>query len=176
MSIVNLKIKKLYAEAIIPSYAKPGDAGMDLTAVSKHYDEFGNVSYGIGLAFEIPEGYVGLLFPRSSICKQDLSLTNCVGVIDSGYRGEVSVKFKPTCCFWEDEYAPNGKIGEISNSYTKVIKAGENGSDTFVEEYNIGDRVCQIIIMPYPKVIVEEVDNLSTTERGMGGFGHTGKN
>lgn len=93
---MKIKIKKLHENAVIPTYAKHGDAGMDLTATSKSYDENNNVVYGTGLAVEIPEGYVGLVFPRSSICKKDLFLTNSVGVIDSGYRGEIMTKFKHT--------------------------------------------------------------------------------
>lgn len=80
---MDIKIKKLNENAVIPRYAKDGDAGMDLTATSKYYDENGNVCYGTGLAFEIPDGYVGLVFPRSSLCKKDLSLSNAVGVIDA---------------------------------------------------------------------------------------------
>lgn len=80
---MEIKIKKLCDSAVIPSYAKSGDAGMDLVAISKIFDKYGNVEYGTGLAMEIPKGYVGLLFPRSSIFKQDLSLANAVGVIDS---------------------------------------------------------------------------------------------
>ena len=80
---MKVKIKKLCENAVIPSYANPGDAGMDLVATSRMFDKYGNVEYGTGLAMEIPEGYVGLIFPRSSICKQDLSLSNAVGVIDS---------------------------------------------------------------------------------------------
>lgn len=78
-----VKVKKLHPDSVISQYAKPGDAGLDLTAVSKSVDEFGNTVYDTGLAFEIPEGYVGLLFPRSSNAKTDLRLTNSVGVIDS---------------------------------------------------------------------------------------------
>ena len=78
-----VKIKKLHPNSVIPNYAKPGDAGMDLNAVSKFFDEFGNICYGTGLAFEIPEGYVGLIFPRSSCSKKQLVLANAVGVIDS---------------------------------------------------------------------------------------------
>ena len=63
---INIRIKKMHPEAKIPRYAKPGDAGLDLTATSKWHDDDGNVCYGFGLAFEIPEGYVGLVFPRSS--------------------------------------------------------------------------------------------------------------
>lgn len=93
-SFLNIKIKKLHPDAVVPSYAKSGDAGMDLTAVSMSVDDYGNIVYRTGLAFEIPERYVGLLFMRSSIFKTDLILTNAVGVIDSGYRGEVMLKFK----------------------------------------------------------------------------------
>lgn len=93
---MKIRIKRLHQNAVIPTYAKHGDAGMDLTATSKSYDENNNVVYGTGLAVEIPEGYVGLVFPRSSICKKDLFLTNSVGVIDSGYRGEIMAKFKYT--------------------------------------------------------------------------------
>ena len=80
---MKVKIKKLCESAVIPTYAKPGDAGMDLGATSRIFDKYGNVEYGTGLAMEIPEGYVGLIFARSSIFKQDLSLSNAVGVIDS---------------------------------------------------------------------------------------------
>ena len=80
---MKVKIKKLNENAVIPSYSKQGDAGMDLVATSKIFDKCGNVEYGTGLAMEIPEGYVGLIFPRSSISKKDLALTNAVGVIDS---------------------------------------------------------------------------------------------
>lgn len=139
---MKVRIKKLVKEAVVPKYAKPGDAGMDLTATSKFNDEFGCVVYGTGLAFEIPTGYVGLLFPRSSNAKKDLLLSNSVGVIDSGYRGEVMFKFKTT---------------DI------------NGC-----QYEIGDRIGQIIIMPFPQIEFVEANELSTTERGEGGFGHTG--
>ena len=101
---MEVKIKKLCETAVIPSYAKPGDAGMDLVATSRIFDKYGNVEYGTGLAMEIPEGYVGLIFARSSVCKKDLALSNCVGIIDSGYRGEIKFKFKPTLAYMEDSY------------------------------------------------------------------------
>ena len=91
--MLEVKIKQLSPESVIPTYAKDGDAGMDLTATSKSFDEHGNVCYGTSLAFELPKGYVGLLFPRSSNTKKDLILGNSVGVLDSGYRGEVVFKF-----------------------------------------------------------------------------------
>ena len=92
---MKVKIKKLHSDAVIPTYAKSGDAGMDLVATSIKFDGT-QVTYGTGLAMEIPEGFVGLAFPRSSIRKTDLSLSNSVGVIDSGYRGEIQATFKKT--------------------------------------------------------------------------------
>ena len=149
---MKVKIKKLHKDAVIPSYAKNGDAGMDLTCISSKWDNENRVwIYSTGLSFEIPIGYVGLLFPRSSIYKQDLSLSNSVGVLDSGYRGEILFKFKETMSFNEEhEYTPR----EF--------------------RYQEFDRIGQIIILPYPQIEFEEVDELSETERGAGGYGSTG--
>jgi dUTP pyrophosphatase len=141
-----VKIKKLVENAVIPAYSKKGDAGLDLTAVSVSFEK-NYVSYKTGLAVEIPEGFVGLLFPRSSNSKMDLILTNSVGVIDSGYRGEIELRYKL-----------------VSNGVTPSI----------VGTYNIGDRVGQLIIIPYPSIEFEEVTELSTTERNTGGYGSTG--
>lgn len=151
---MEVKIKKLHENAVIPTYAKNGDAGMDLTATTKSYDNHGNVVYGTGLAFEIPEGYVGLLFPRSSNTKKDLILGNSVGVLDSGYRGEVVFKFKEN---YRHTY----------NNSDEIIMRD-------IESYDIGDRIGQIIIMPYPKIEFIEVDELEDSERGDGGFGSSG--
>lgn len=93
---VLVKVKKLVPEAVIPSYSKPGDAGMDLTITKEIENTSFSVSYGFGIAMEIPKGYVGLVFPRSSVRNQELILSNCVGVIDSGYRGELQATFKKT--------------------------------------------------------------------------------
>lgn len=154
--MLQVRIKKLVPEAVIPSYSKPGDAGMDLTAVSKTYDDVGNAVYGTGLAIEIPEGYVGLLFPRSSVANFNQFLTNCVGVIDSGYRGEIILKFKP-----------------VSLPFCMNVPDGYK-HDLHHHEYQVGDRFAQIIIMPYPKVEFILSDELSETVRSDGGFGHTG--
>lgn len=154
---MQVKIKKLHKDAVIPTYAKHGDAGMDLTAISKSYDDHGNVVYGTGLAFEIPLGFVGYIFPRSSNAKKDLILSNSVGVIDSGYRGEVIFKFKPVA-----------KIEECSDDSTRVDDWYND-----LEVYKIGDRIGQLIIMPIPKIEFIEVDELSSTDRGVGGFGST---
>ena len=140
-----VRVKKLHIDAVVPEYSKPGDAGMDLTAISMEKDDHGNVVYGTGLAIEIPEGHVGLIFPRSSNSKTDLYLTNHVGVIDSGYRGEIMFKFRP--------------IDGLLNA--KV--------------YQVGDRIGQLMILPYPAVELTETTELSSSERGDGGFGSTGK-
>ena len=141
---MKVKIKKLHPDAVIPSYAKSGDAGMDLTATKLDFSDVDNLTYHTGLAVEIPEGYVGLLFPRSSVYKTGQQLTNSVGVIDSGYRGEIMLK------------------------YTRDV------NETKKQAYKPGDRVGQIIILPYPQVQFQEVDELSLTDRGTGGYGSTG--
>lgn len=140
---MKVKIKRLDKSAVIPKYAKDGDAGLDLTATAYKVNEKGQYVYTSDLALEIPDGYVGLLFPRSSICKKDLEMTNSVGVIDSNYRGPIKSVFNPTC---EDP-----------------------------EIYELGERFAQLIIIPYPKIEFEEVEELSETNRGSGGYGSTGK-
>ena len=167
-----VKIKKLHENAVVPKYAKSGDAGLDLTATSKFYDEFGNVVYGTGLAIEIPEGYVGLIFPRSSNSKQDLLLCNSVGVIDSGYRGELICKFKPSVIFCNDAISENGTDGKLSDTFDLISIPLTDGYT--YHEYNVGDKVCQLIIMPYPQIELQEESELSSTERGDNGFGSTG--
>ena len=144
---MKVKIKKLHPLAVIPTYAKSGDAGMDLIATSIMSETPSQITYGLGIALEIPEGFVGLVFPRSSIRKTRLQLSNSVGVIDSGYRGELQATF---------------------NKITTTIENQKN-------DYKVGDRVCQIVIIPHPPIEFDEVDELSDTERGEGGFGSTGK-
>jgi dUTP pyrophosphatase len=136
-------VKRLHPDAVIPKYAKPGDAGSDLTAISKHFDEEKRkFVFDFGLALEIPPGYVGLIFPRSSNNKTELLLSNSVGVIDSQYRGSIKAFFTPL--------------------------------DISKKNYDVGDRVCQLIIIPYPEIMYTEVSELSDTDRGSGGFGSTG--
>lgn len=141
--MLKINIKKLNDKAVVPTYAKQSDAGLDLTAVSKEKvdnKDHGYISYGTGLAFEIPDGHVGLIFPRSSISNTGLILSNSVGVVDAGYRGEVSVRFKAV---------PNTK------------------------EYEVGERIAQLIVLPYPQVQFNEVKELTETDRGAGGYGST---
>jgi dUTP pyrophosphatase len=106
-------IKKLHPNAVIPTYAKQGDAGMDLVATEILNEEAFQITYGTGLAMEIPLGFVGLVFPRSSIRKYDLSLTNCVGVIDSGYRGELQATFRKERGVASTKYEVGERIAQI---------------------------------------------------------------
>lgn len=139
-----VKFKKLHPDAVIPTRGTDSSAGLDITAIYViQTPEY--IEYKTGLAFEIPEGYAGLLFPRSSISKKTLTLTNSVGILDSDFRGEISFRFKVTSA---------------------------NATDANL--YQIGDRIGQLVIMPYPKVELQEVQKLNTTERGSGGFGSTG--
>lgn len=164
---MKVRIKKLNEAAVIPQKAHPTDAGFDLVATSYEFDRIrGNYVYGTGLAFEIPEGYVGLLFPRSSISKGDLMLTNSVGVIDSHYRGEVTFKFKSTIRGYS-----------LWSLIKKIFKENPNAVVYNCDDgaYNIGDRIGQLIIMPYPNVEFEVADELSATDRGEGGYGSTGR-
>ena len=148
---MEVKIKKLNPKAVMPKKAHPTDAGFDLVAVSKDFDDDNNVVYGTGLAFEIPVGHVGLLFPRSSNAKKDLMLSNSVGCIDAGYRGEVTFKFK------------------------MLVRTGPAGAWTGKNRYDIGDRIGQLIIIPIPDIEFVEADELSDSDRGTGGYGSSGK-
>jgi dUTP diphosphatase len=148
--MMDLKVKKLDPNAVLPKYAHEGDAGLDLIALTTDQHSNGDyIEYGTGLAVEIPEGFVGLIFPRSSISNKDLMLTNCVGVIDSGYRGEIKFRFKPAI-------ANNGQ-----NKFG--IRSGYR--------YNLGEKIGQLLIIPYPKINVVEVSELASSERGEKGFG-----
>lgn len=142
---MEVKIKKLSQDAILPRYATDGSGCFDLFYKEDYEEEFDLVlEVSTGLSFEIPEGYVMLVFSRSGHgFKHDVRLSNCVGVIDSDYRGEVKVKLRG------DEY---------------------NNLD-----FKYGDAVAQAMIVPIPKVSFIEMQSLSETARGEGGFGSTDK-
>lgn len=110
---MKIRFKKLSPNAVTPSRAHSSDAGFDLTATSLVFDREGNATYGFGIAVEIPDGYVGLVFPRSSISKKDLILSNSVGVIDSGYRGEIMAKFKPALLYVDNPPLPSATTNSI---------------------------------------------------------------
>lgn len=149
--VLKVRFKKLVEDAVIPTYKTVGAAGMDITAIRTEAIDYGNqLKAYTGIAVEIPKGYVGLLFPRSSVVTTNNRLGNCVGVIDSDYRGEITFVF--------DNVDVNGDL--ISD---------------YDYNYQARDRVGQLIILPFPKVELEEVKELSDSERGTGGYGHTGR-
>ena len=142
--IMELKFKKLHEKAVLPSRSHSTDAGLDLTTYgfTQEVDASGKLIlvYHTGLAVEIPEGYMGLLFMRSSVANKSLTLSNAVGILDSGYRGEIMGKFKIT-------------------------------TDAIPTVYQEGERVLQLIVMPYPQVEPIFVEELSDGDRGEKGYG-----
>ena len=140
--MIDVKIRKVHPDAVIPFRAHTTDAGMDVTEISMEMTE-DYVEYDTGLQFQLPEGYVMLIFPRSSNSKKDLLLCNSVGILDAGYTGNLKLRFKLT-----------------TEGYTEKI-------------YNPGDKVGQIMIIPYPEINFIETEVFNETERGDGGFGST---
>lgn len=151
---MKINIKKLNDNAIIPTHGSEYAAGYDLYAgcadkgalmETNVIEPYGTMKIHTGLAMEIPEGYFGAIFARSGMAtKRGLRPANCVGVIDSDYRGE-------------------------------IIVALRNDSDS-EQVINFGERIAQIVIMPYIPIEFKEVNSLGDTERGDGGFGSTGLN
>lgn len=150
---MQVKVKKLHQDAIIPQYATSGAACFDLHAVGDGMlpigdgglpvEFYGAVTFRTGLSFEIPPGHAILVYSRSGHgFKHDVRLANCVGVIDSDYRGEL------------------------------IVKLTNDGDETFIVRK--GDRIAQAMIVPVPAVEFVESDSLEDTERGEGGFGSTG--
>ena len=140
---MELKVKKLSDKAVLPIRAHKGDAGFDLTCttIEQVVNEARQILlvYHTDLAVEIPEGHVGLLFPRSSIYKKSISLTNAVGVVDSNYRGEVKAVFLPTVSGLPSFYAPGERfaqlvivpIPEVEITEVEELSASERGEDGF---------------------------------------------
>lgn len=147
---VEVKIKlEDYISKEIPTYAHEGDACVDLKCMAIDIDMHENtIIIHTGIHVELPEGYVMLIIPRSSNCKTPLYMPNSIGVIDSGYRGEILIKYK----------APD-RLTFIN----------------YKDYYKVGDRVAQAIVLPYPKIKFIEVEQLSESNRGNGGFGSTGR-
>ena len=194
---LEVKFKKLDERAVIPSYAHDGDVGMDLTAIEVEYDANNDMyMYHTGLAFESDYHYGIFLFPRSSNRKTEAYLCNHVGIADSAiYRGEIILCFKNRTSLEvraEMEKSKSFFNSILYNSFTitngNVVEftwpnAAQNamGSADWIYSnplnfapYKVGDRVAQMVVLPYPNVKLREVNNLSETDRGSGGFGSTG--
>ena len=146
-----IRVKKLRENAIMPTYGSSEAAGADLYACLEEpmrIQPGESVFIPTGLSMELPCGYAGLIYARSGLaCKRGLAPANKVGVVDSDYRGEITFKFKPLPKLFGEQ----------------------------MEDYNVGDRIGQITFMAYPRVQFEEVEQLSETSRGRGGYGSTGK-
>lgn len=146
-------IKRLNPKAVIPTYKHvdengcPNDMGMDITCIDVEYDEkYDRFIYHTGLAFKLPQGYGMLIFPRSSNTKTDAYLPNSVGILDSTYTGELIFAYK----------------------------LRDKSMNT--PPYEIGDKIVQIVILPYPSISFTEVDQLPETDRGSdGGINRTDK-
>lgn len=171
---LEVKIKKLHKDAVIPFYTKEGDMGMDLTAVDVEYNqEIDCYVYHTGLAFELPKGYGMLIFPRSSNRKTDVYMPNSVGILDEKYRDELLVCFKNRTSFKINSVLNKIKIA-LSNVCNSMGIHFNFELSNIEAPYEIGDRIAQIVILPYPYINFLEVDELSKDSRG-GGFGSTGK-
>lgn len=142
---MNIKVKKLHEDAVLPKNANETDAGYDIVAIDDGTVTDTYVEYKTGIAIEPPPGYHTEIFPRSSITKTNMVLANSVGLVDESYRGPIIVRFK---------IVPNGK--DIGPGYKK------------------GDKIAQLVIRKTEKAFFEWSDNLSDTARGDGGFGSTG--
>ena len=161
---MEIKYKKLNKSAVEPYKKHDVDAGFDLTATwIKKTTKY--IEYGTDLAFEIPEGYVGFLFPRSSVRNQDLMLKNSVGVVDSSYRGEIKFSFIKSYNDFTKEHTH--RDNDLIDFKTQLVRKPD--------QYEVGDRVGQLVIMKIPDIKMIEVKNLSDTDRGTDGYGSSGK-
>ncbi|MFC8686355.1 dUTP diphosphatase [Brevibacillus porteri] len=182
---VNVKIKKLHQDAVIPKYAREFDSGFDLVAIEDVIIEPGqSVKVPTGLAMALPQGYELQVRPRSGISdKTKLRISNAPGTCDAGYRGEVCVlidnitQLIPTSAtdgrVWYDAtFMLTGVDGEA----TDYVPEGTNESSFYNSTYVIrkGDRIAQGVLAAVPIAQFEVVDELDETERGADGFGSSG--
>ena len=147
---MEVKIRKLYENSKVPTRGSMAAAGYDLYAIVNNQDGFieikphTNEKIGTGIAIEIPEGYFGAIAARSGLArKENLRPSNCLGIVDADYRGEVMVALH-----------------------------NDSNTSRFITP---DERIAQLIILPFMDIDFVEVEELSDTDRGAGGFGHTGK-
>ena len=144
--MIELPVRRLREEAVIPERAYAGDAGLDLAACDRHELEPGDRAVvGTGLAVAIPEGFAGFVQPRSGLAaRHGLSVVNAPGLIDSGYRGEI-----------------------------RVVLLNTDRDEPFVVEP--GMRIAQLVVLPVPGLELVEVEDLPESERGVRGFGSSSR-
>jgi dUTP pyrophosphatase len=140
--MIELPVRRLREDAVLPGHAYTGDAGLDLTACERHELPPGERAViGTGLAVAIPEGYAGFVQPRSGLAaRHGLTVVNTPGLVDAGYRGEI-----------------------------RVILLNTDRSEPFVVEP--GMRIAQLVVLPVPELELVEVEELPSSERGVRGFG-----
>ena len=170
--MIEVKFKKLVENAVIPTKAHPTDVGFDLTATKVNITE-DYVEYETGIALQLPVGYFAFIVPRSSNSKKDLLLANSVGTIDQAYTGELKFRFKRVLMpVMQDVMIapPTGDVLKDSQNTRKM--PGLAYRDDHI--YKVGDKVGQLIILPYPEITLIETDELYETDRGDAGFGSSG--
>jgi dUTP pyrophosphatase len=144
--MIELPVRRLREDAVLPERAYSGDAGLDLAACDRHELTPGSRAVvGTGLAVAIPEGHAGFVQPRSGLAaRHGLSVVNAPGLIDSGYRGEI-----------------------------RVVLLNTDAAETFVVEP--GMRIAQLVVLPLPELELVEVEELPESERGVRGFGSSSR-
>lgn len=157
---MDIRFKKLSENAKTPYKKHSVDAGFDFYATWKKETEK-YLEYGTDIALEIPNGCVGLMFPRSSVRDQDLILKNCVGVIDASYRGEIKFSF-------------------LRGVHDIFFYVNEDNFDVGVPDrkldmYEVGDRIGQVVFVEIPDIKLMEAKELNETNRGTAGYGSSGK-
>ena len=179
---INVKIKRDNEDVKLPKYAKTGDFGMDLTCTSIVYNsEHDYYEFHTGVYCEFPKGVGAYLLPRSSNRKTDAYLCNSCGLIDEGYRGELifcyknRTSYKVNCMLAEWEHIKEmASYGEDScHMITNLYQYEEPDPMDFCP-FKVGDRIGQMVIFETKRAELTEVDELTDSERGSGGFGHTG--
>lgn len=151
---MNILVKKLHEDAVLPTQATPLDAGYDLVAIDSGEVKLAEednktvlyIQYRTGISIQPPSGYHTEIFPRSSVTNKTLILGNSIGLVDEGYRGEILVRFKPTCDIWGSGYRTFGK----------------------------GDKIAQLVIRKTERAQFVWNDELEDSQRGEGGFGSSG--
>lgn len=140
-----LPVQRLHPDAVVPSYAHAGDAGLDLTSVAPvTLPPGGRAAVPTGLAMAVPDGWVGLVHPRSGLARRHgITVANAPGTIDAGYRGEVLVL---------------------------LVNLGDEAVTL-----EVGERIAQLLLQRVGAAVVHEVASLDDTSRGAGGFGSTGR-
>jgi len=143
--VIEVAVQRLREDAVLPSQAYDGDAGLDLAACEGAVLEPGaRATIGTGVAVEIPEGYAGFVQPRSGLAsRHGIGVVNSPGLVDSGYRGEI-----------------------------RVVLLNTDTTTPFTVEP--GMRIAQLVVLELPEVELEEVDELPATERGVRGHGSSG--